>query len=90
MNFTVIWRRRATDNLADAVVVALESGRGSEAITAASARIDALLRNNPSDVGESRPNHERVVIDAPLTVYFEVNTEERVVIVLSVRYFTRR
>jgi len=90
MNFTVVWRWRATNILADAVVTALEAGHGSEGITAATARIDSLLRQNPATVGESRPGHERIVIDAPLTVYFEVHEDERVVIVLSVRYFVRR
>jgi len=89
MNFTVIWRWRATHALADAVVTGLETGRGSEAITVAAAQVDTVLRQNPASVGESRPGHERVVIEPPLTVFFEVHEEERVVIVLSVRYFGR-
>jgi len=89
MNFTVVWRWRATDALADAVVTALEAGHNTAAIATAAARVDDLLRRNPATLGESRPGHERVVIEAPLTVFFEIHEEEHVVIVLSVRYFGR-
>jgi hypothetical protein len=90
MNFTVVWRWPATNALAAAVVAALEAGDGSGAIAAAAARVDDLLRRDAAHAGESRPNRERVVIDSPLTVFFEVHDEERVVVVLSVRVFGHR
>ncbi len=90
MTFTVVWRWQAINELAAATHRVLERGGGSSALTAAAARTDALLRRTPATAGESRSNQERVVIDAPLTVYFEVHEDERVVIVLSVRYFTKR
>jgi ethanolamine utilization microcompartment shell protein EutL len=58
----------------------------SEAVTSAMARLDALLERDPERAGESRGGHERVAIEPPLTVWYEVHAEHRTAVVTRVRY----
>lgn len=85
MTFSVIWVQAALDQLAREFVPLWGTDQG-RAITAAMARIDGLLETNPGDRGESRPGTERVLIEPPLLVRFEIHEEQRVVIVTDARY----
>ncbi|MBA4064981.1 MAG: hypothetical protein C0501_14970 [Isosphaera sp.] len=83
----VVWKRSAIEiELARAVVTAIEQGHDVEAITRAMEEADQVLAVNPSEVGEDRPNFERVTHISPLTVRFAVHDDERLVYVLSVVY----
>jgi hypothetical protein len=85
MSYTLIYPPSSLQMLAAAYLVALEDGLGDE-LTAASQRIDAALRSDPAQQGESRDGRKRVLIDRPLAVEFEVDEGARVVIVVGVRY----
>jgi hypothetical protein len=90
MNYRVIWRNAATRQLTEHFANAMQRGEDTAAITRAVATLDQRFQGNPASVGESRSGGERIAIQAPLSVYFEVHDEERIVIVLSVRYRRRR
>jgi len=49
-------------------------------------RIDVLLGIDPQFVGQERIGGPRVVVLPPLTVTFEVNVEDRMVKIVSIRY----
>jgi plasmid stabilization system protein ParE len=53
------------------------------------AQIDADMERDPATLGESRSGNRRVYIVNPVTVFFEVHEEERVVAVTAVRYHRR-
>jgi hypothetical protein len=60
-----------------------------QAVTTAANAMDQLLRTNPETRGESRVGAERVLIVPPLIVVFEVQEDDRFVMVLSVRDFAQ-
>jgi hypothetical protein len=64
MNYTVIWPRRALDELTNIWMTAGDR----EAVTVASAQIDRLLRASPLEQGESREDNTRVLFIRPLGV----------------------
>lgn len=89
--FRVIWKHSVIERTLAAIVVrAMERGEPVAAITAAMAEIDQRLERDPDNEGESRGEHERVLIVSPLTVTFEVHSEEQIVFVLTARYRPRR
>jgi hypothetical protein len=83
MNFQVLWDPDAEEELAAIWLGA----RDRNAITAAAHRIDSSLRVNPEDAGESRAEQQRVLLEPPLGVTFEVSPEDRTVLVLTVWQF---
>jgi hypothetical protein len=85
MTYSLIYPPFSLQMLAAAYLVALEDGLAAE-LTAASQRVDAALQTDPRDQGESRDGRKRVLIDRPLAVEFEVDDDQRVVVVLGVRY----
>lgn len=85
MTWRVKFHRRAMRDLTAAYLAARAVGRGW-AVTAASAQIEALLANDPADVGESRFGGQRVVVIAPLVVDFVVLQRRQRVVVRSIRY----
>jgi hypothetical protein len=85
MTYTVVWKQVAEDVLTLLWIKADDR----EAITAAANQIDQLLRSNPELYGESREGNERVWIVPPLVVVFEVQDQDRIVTVLSVRFLSR-
>lgn len=89
MTYRVVWLNRALGQLADIYRACLVLGVGADAVVRASAAADRLLGPNPSGVGESRSGNERVLIEEPLTVYYEVHDDERVVVITSVVYPAR-
>lgn len=86
MKYEVIWQPTAVENVTAAYLAALAEGRGS-AVAAAVARIGHLLSREPMEQSESREGAERVLIESPLTIGFEVAETERRVYVLSARYY---
>lgn len=50
------------------------------------ARLEQLLALDPNNLGESRPNFERIATEGPLTVWFAVHDDERLVYVLAVTH----
>jgi len=80
MKFTVSWLRSAEMELAR-LWLHVED-RTTLASTAN--EIDRLLRECPSDVGESREKHRRILLVSPLGVMYTVSADDRTVRVLHV------
>lgn len=89
MTYRVVWLNRAVEQLAIIYRACLILGAGAGDVVRASAAVDTLLAPNPTGVGESRSGNERVLIEEPLTVFYEVHDDERVVVVTSVVYPAR-
>ena len=81
MNFRVVWLRIALNPVARAYTDLREAGGDAESVTRAMARVDDLLERDPYGCGESRAFGERILIEAPLTVRYEVHDSEQVVVV---------
>lgn len=80
MNYTALWQPVAQEQLATLLAdPAIQS-----AVLRAAFRVGALLEYFPEQVGESREPPERVLIEPPLTVYYEIDHEEKVVRVFRV------
>jgi hypothetical protein len=80
--FRVVWLETALNELAAAWTSADSAQR--QAIAAASHRIDQLLRSNPYNQGESRPQGQRIMFQPPLGLTFEVRPQTGEVRVLPV------
>jgi plasmid stabilization system protein ParE len=80
MNFTVIWNRRALNQLAAIWTNAADRA----AVTAAADRMDAELAVDPLHAGESRHGRYRVLLEWPLSILFWVDSARRTVRVVSV------
>ena len=86
MKFTVVWMASAQRELARLWTDQADRA----AITAAANAIDVRLSRDPERLGESREDEMRVLIAAPLTVFFRVRVDDRMVEVVSVKYIARR
>ena len=75
--FVLVWTEHALDDLADAWVAADPATR--ERIEAGINRLNAELRDNPNEVGESRPDNRRIGFAGPLVVIFRIDMNARVV-----------
>lgn len=75
MNFKVLWQPLAQEWLATLLADPAVQG----AVLRSVFRIEALLEYFPDQVGESREALDRVLIDRPLTVYYEIDHQEKVV-----------
>ncbi len=80
MTFTVVWRPIAEHTLADL----WNSAQDRQAVTDAADAMDALLRTSPLEVGESRVGNTRILTVFPLSVYYDVHEEDRLVAVWAV------
>jgi hypothetical protein len=89
MSYRVYWRDRVRHDLDVFQFLARELGRPVNAIPVAIEEIDAALASNPTTTGESRGDTERVLVVPPLTVYFEVFEEQRMVLIYQFRYYPR-
>lgn len=89
MSYRVYWRDRVRHDLDVFQFLARELGRPVNAIPAAIEEVESRLATNPSAVGESRNDAERVLVVPPLTVYFEVFEDRRVVLIYQFRYHLR-
>jgi hypothetical protein len=86
MKFQVDWHPRAE---AELTRIWLNEPL-SQLISLAANRIDQQLTEHPAEVGESRPNGRRILLDAPLGIYYRFYEEDRRVLVLKVWYFRKR
>jgi hypothetical protein len=80
--FRVRWKQSALNELAALWMAADSEER--RAITAATHRIDQLLRGDPDNQGESRPGGRRILFVPPLGILFRVDAAQAVVRVLHV------
>jgi hypothetical protein len=83
--YALIWLEAAEEQLAAAYLTARERGE-SRWVAQLVARVEHQLRTAPAQLGESRGVRTRVALVLPLTFHFEVNDDERVVVVTEVRY----
>lgn len=86
MKWTVVYRPSAQGQLADVWLRAHDP----QAVAEAADEIDRILAINPLEVGESRGGMERIIIETPLTVLYQVFPEDALVEVFSVFYWRRR
>jgi len=89
MNYRVIWRRDVVVRLHQLVFLAYELGRDAEAIDRAVDEINRRLHQNAATEGESRDGSERVVIDHPLSVTYEVFEEAGVALIYGAVVYPR-
>ena len=78
--FTVKWRKKALNELADL----WNSAADRNAVAAASDIVDDLLRHAPLVHGEARGGTNRLLYEGPLGVLYRVNDAARRVTVLAV------
>jgi hypothetical protein len=76
VKYEVFWTPSALNDLAGLWIDARSDTR--EAISAAAAAIDVLLADSPEQVGESRPNEQRIAFVSPLALRFQVKLAKRV------------
>ena len=81
MNWTVVWQRRAQNDLA----ALWNAATDRQAVADAANRIDALLHRDPEGVGAPRSATHRVLRVAPLVVQYEVSRDDCLVSVFDVR-----
>jgi hypothetical protein len=80
MIFTVIWQPSAESMLAHL----WNQAQDRAAVAKAADAIDAMLRIDPSSLGESRSEEFRVLFVPPLAVHFQVSEMDRIVKVLKI------
>jgi len=80
VKYTVDWVPTAERDLATIWVDALDQ----QEITDAANAIDQMLANNPLGVGESREGSDRILIEGPLAVSYDVIAADHIVAVWQV------
>lgn len=86
MSFTLRWSAKALDRPADFWWEAPER----QVILDAIDRIDDLLRFDPEAKGESRADQERILLEYPLGVLYQIDRTASAVDMLNVWRFDRR
>jgi hypothetical protein len=82
-----MFRVRYTRNASNQLAAIWTDATDQNAVTVASHRIEQLLRRDPENVGEDRPNGRRVIFDAPLVVLYRIDTTANVVTVVGVSQY---
>lgn len=82
--YRVIWRRRLIDAMHTFAFMTHERGGDVEGLARSVESVDRRLSHDPNEAGESRAGNERVLILHPITVYFEVFEESKIVLIYSV------
>ena len=85
MNPIVIWLEAAEADLLRFYLPARAAGF-AETYTQAAEAVERALAINPAAAGESRAGRQRILIESPLTIDFEVDVEQQVAVVTAVRY----
>lgn len=80
MSYSVLWRPIAEQRLAEIWM----SANDRNAVSRAAHAIDEALRVDPEQVGESRADDVRILLEPPLGVLYTVSPDDRMVYVLSV------
>lgn len=75
-----MWRPSAERKLTELWL----NGADRQAATDAADAINALLRDKPLDVGESRDEIARILTVLPRSVYYDVHNQDRLVAVWAV------
>jgi hypothetical protein len=75
MTYTVLWKPSAERRLAELWV---HTDR-RRAMTEAANQIDVRLKHAPDQVGESRPENRRILLDPPLGVIYEIENMDCIV-----------
>jgi hypothetical protein len=85
VNFTLVWLDQAEADILRHYLTARAAGLAEE-YTRAVARAEVALERDAANAGESRAGHQRVLIEAPLTIEFEVHADQRTAIVVRAHY----
>ena len=80
MNFTVVYRPSATQQIAQL----WNDAPDRAAVTAAANALDADLRKDPFARSESRGGNRRIKVEFPLAVYYDVSHADCLVTVHAV------
>jgi hypothetical protein len=80
MNYTVVWKPEAEDELAEFWMTATDR----QAVADAAYRMERALGDHPLSTGESRNATTRVAFDGPLGVFYEVSDADLLVTILKV------
>ena len=83
MKYTVVWKSTAQQMLAELWLSATDR----QIVANAADRIDALLRENPAGVGESRDGEARILLVQPLGVDYRLHPDDQLVNVIAVWRF---
>ncbi|MBX9583341.1 MAG: hypothetical protein K2X87_23820 [Gemmataceae bacterium] len=86
MTFRIIWLRAALTPVEEVRQSLVAAGEDVVPLAQAVARIDQLLAQNPLGQGESREPGERVLVEDPLTVWYEVDEAQQIVAVTTSVY----
>jgi hypothetical protein len=86
MKYRVVWLSDVLDETARCYVRAEEAGRDAPAIHRAMNQITERLGREGAAAGESRVGANRILIEHPLVVTFEVSEDQQVVVIKAVRY----
>jgi hypothetical protein len=81
MNWTVVYRPSANDELANIWMDALDR----QAVSQAANSIEKQLGSDPLLAGESREENMRVIIEPPLAIHYDVVPDDKLVTVWYVR-----
>ncbi len=77
---TVVWRPAAEEKLA----ALWTEADNRQAVSEAANSIDSVLRADPLDSGESRVGNIRILTVPPLSVYYDVHEDDRLVAIWAV------
>jgi plasmid stabilization system protein ParE len=80
MNYTVVWRPTAERTLAEIWTAAVDR----QAIADAADLIDAMLGSSPQEVGETRAGDTRILTVMPLSIYYDIHSDDRLVAIWAV------
>jgi plasmid stabilization system protein ParE len=86
MSYTVVWRPTAERTLAQLWTAAIDR----QAIANAADLIDAMLGSSPQEVGEARAGVTRILTVMPLSVYYDIHDDDRLVAIWAVWQVPRR
>ncbi|MFO7903668.1 MAG: hypothetical protein ACQESR_10420 [Planctomycetota bacterium] len=76
----MVWKPTAERTLAQIWTDAVDR----QAVTGAADLIDAILGSSPRKVGESRAGDTRILTVMPLSIYYDVHDDDRLVAVWAV------
>lgn len=82
MRFRLVFQKRVRDQLADVWLDAPDRN----AVTAASARMEQLLRTDPLHVGMARKGTDRVLFVEPIVIHYRVILDDYKVVLLDIAH----
>jgi hypothetical protein len=85
MNYTVVWRKRAENQLTALWLRAANK----DAVAGYAEQIERILQRNPTDQGESRAGHVRLWFHRPISVLFQIDEAAKRVTVMAIKWVGR-